>query len=98
MKGGKSMDSHREIEDHAAALLARRDSGDWTDADQAHLEEWMAGSTARRVAVLRLEAGWENARRLRALGAGLPLAAVVTSAASTASLSTCCGTRPKPKT
>jgi transmembrane sensor len=66
------MDSHREIEDHAAALLARRDSGDWTDADQAHLEEWMAGSTARRVAVLRLEAGWENARRLRALGAGLP--------------------------
>jgi transmembrane sensor len=72
MKGGKSMDSHREIEDHAAALLARRDSGDWTDADQAHLEEWMAGSTARRVAVLRLEAVWENARRLRALGAGLP--------------------------
>jgi transmembrane sensor len=72
MKVGKSMDSHREIEDHAAALLARRDSGDWTDADQAHLEEWMAVSTARRVAVLRLEAAWENARRLRALGAGLP--------------------------
>jgi transmembrane sensor len=66
------MDSHREIEDHAAALLARRDSGDWTDADQAQLEEWMAVSTARRVAVLRLEAVWENARRLRALGAGLP--------------------------
>jgi transmembrane sensor len=66
------MDSHREIEDHAAALLARRDSADWTDADQAHLEEWMAVSTARRIAVLRLEAAWENARRLRALGAGLP--------------------------
>jgi transmembrane sensor len=66
------MDSHREIEDHAAALLARRDSGDWTDADQTHLEEWMAVSTAHRVAVLRLEAVWENARRLRALGAGLP--------------------------
>jgi transmembrane sensor len=72
MKGGKSMDSHREIEDHAAALLARRDSGDWTDADQAQLEEWMTVSTARRVAVLRLEAVWENARRLKALGAGLP--------------------------
>ncbi len=72
MKVGKSMDSHREIEDHAAALLARRDSGDWTDADQAHLEEWMAVSTARRIAVLRLEAVWENARRLRTLGAGLP--------------------------
>jgi len=66
------MDSHREIEDHAAALLARRDSGDWTDADQVHLEQWMAVSTAHRVAALRLEAAWENARRLRALGAGLP--------------------------
>src|ERR1700723_850111 len=72
MKVGKSMDSHREIEDQAAALLARRDSGDWIDEDQAHLEEWMAGSTGRRIAVLRLEAAWENARRLRALGAGLP--------------------------
>jgi transmembrane sensor len=72
MKVGKSMDSHREIEDHAAALLARRDSGDWTDADQSYLEEWMAVSTARRIAVLRLEAVWENARRLRTLGAGLP--------------------------
>jgi transmembrane sensor len=65
------MESHRQIEDQAAAFLARRDSGDWTDTDQAFFDEWLAGSTARRVAVLRLEAVWEEARRLKALSAGL---------------------------
>jgi transmembrane sensor len=66
------VESHRQMEDQAAAFLARRDGDDWTDANQAELEQWLTGSTARRVAFLRLEAAWDEARRLKALGAGLP--------------------------
>jgi len=65
------MESHRQLEDLAAVWLAKRDSGDWTDDDQAELTGWIEASTANRVAFLRLEAVWEEARRLKALGAGL---------------------------
>jgi transmembrane sensor len=70
------MESHQEIEDQAAAFLARRDSGNWTQVDQAELEQWLTESTARRVGFLRLEAVWDEARRLRAFRAGLPPRAV----------------------
>jgi transmembrane sensor len=66
------MESHQEIEDQAATFLARRDSGDWTQVDQGNLEHWLAESTGRRVGFLRLEAMWDEARRLKALSAGLP--------------------------
>src|ERR1700722_18020756 len=66
-----AMDSHQDIEDQAAAFLAQRDRGDWSPADQAQLERWLAQSTARRVGFLRLEATWDEARRLKALSAGL---------------------------
>jgi transmembrane sensor len=65
------VEAHRQVEDQAAAFLARRDGDDWTERDQAELERWLAGSTARRVAFLRLEAAWDEARRLKALSAGL---------------------------
>lgn len=64
--------SHSQIEDHAAAWLAKRDSGEWAPADQRGLAEWLAEATAHRVAFLRLEATWEEARRLKAVSAGLP--------------------------
>lgn len=60
------------IERDAAAWLARRDAGGWTVGDQAELDAWLAGSTAHRVAWLRLEAAWRESGRLKALGAGLP--------------------------
>lgn len=66
------MEAHRQMEDQAAAFLARRDGDDWTEANQVELEQWLAGSIARRVAFLRLEAAWDEARRLKALSAGLP--------------------------
>jgi transmembrane sensor len=66
------MESSRQIEERAAAWLAKRDGGDWTQADQAQLTEWLEASTLNRVAFLRLEAGWEEANRLKALGAGFP--------------------------
>ncbi|MXV05794.1 MULTISPECIES: FecR family protein [unclassified Xanthomonas] len=63
------MDS-RWIEARAAAWLARRDRGDWSDARQARLDAWLAAATAHRVAFLRLQAAWQESGRLQALGAG----------------------------
>jgi len=65
------MESLKEIEKRAAELLARRDGDSWTPEDEEYLRQWVSCSTAHRVAVLRLEASWEEARRLRALSAGL---------------------------
>lgn len=65
------MESHRQIEDQAASFLAKHDSGEWTASDQAALDHWMSETTAHRVAFLRLEVVWDDARRLKALSAGL---------------------------
>lgn len=62
--------SSLDIEQTAAAWLARRDGGAWSDAEQAALERWLQLDTAHRVAFLRLQAAWSAAGRLRALGAG----------------------------
>lgn len=64
------MASSRQIEQAAAAWLARRESGAWTDADRGGLDAWLAESTAHRVAFLRLESAWHESGRLAALGAG----------------------------
>jgi transmembrane sensor len=63
------MDS-RQIEERAAAWLAKRDSGAWTAQDERELNEWLNASTANTVAFIRLEAAWNAAQRLKALGAG----------------------------
>ncbi|MGJ4802904.1 FecR family protein [Luteimonas sp. SDU82] len=60
-----------EIERAASEWLARRESG-WSEADQAAFRSWRDASTAHRVAWIRIEAGWQRAARLKALGAGLP--------------------------
>lgn len=63
---------HKAIEERAAAWLARRDSGAWTNEDQAGLTTWLDESTAHRVAFLRLESVWESARRARVLSGPSP--------------------------
>src|SRR5690606_7372246 len=68
----QDMASSIRIERAAAAWLARRDAGGWAARDQAELEDWLAASTAHRVAWLRLQAAWRESGRLKALGAGLP--------------------------
>ena len=60
------------IEALAAQWLTRRESGHWSAADQAELDAWLDASTAHRVAFLRLDVAWNEAARLRALGAGIP--------------------------
>lgn len=67
------MESSIQIEERAAAWLAKRDSGDWTVADEDALQHWLTASTANRVAYLRLEAAWEAAGRLQVFaGAHVP--------------------------
>jgi transmembrane sensor len=56
-----------DIRARAADWLARRDRGDWSAADQAALDAWLAESWAHTVAYWRLDAAWNRADRLGAL-------------------------------
>jgi transmembrane sensor len=56
----------------AAAWFAKRTSGQWSANDESQLTAWLDGTTAHRVAYIRLHAAWERAERLQALGAGIP--------------------------
>lgn len=62
------MSRHQAIEDQALDWLIRRDEPDWSDGDQAELDEWLAESMANRAAWLRAEHGWAQADRVRSLG------------------------------
>lgn len=66
------IDNSRRIERTAAAWLARRDAREWDARDQAQLDAWLDESEAHRVAWLRLSSAWQQADRLKALGAGVP--------------------------
>jgi transmembrane sensor len=61
-----------KIEEAAARWFARRQSGDWSDAEQAQFQAWLEQNTAHRIAYIRLEAAWNHAARMKALGAGVP--------------------------
>ena len=65
------MGSHRQIEQAAAAWLARRDLETWSDADEATLSEWLSASLAHRIAFVRLESAWVQTRRLKAIATEL---------------------------
>ncbi len=65
------MDS-TQIEREAADWLARRDSGDWSEADARAFTDWQNERTAHRIAVIRIQTIWQRADRLQALGAGVP--------------------------
>ena len=64
--------SSKRIERTAASWLARQDAETWCARDQAQLDAWLRESDAHRVAWLRLASAWEQADRLKALGAGVP--------------------------
>jgi transmembrane sensor len=59
------------IEKEATEWFAKRESGAWTDLDEAKFEEWREQNIAHRIAYLRIEATWGKLGRLRALGAGV---------------------------
>lgn len=70
-RGDRNVMNHSQIEERAAAWLAQRESGRWTNEDETELAGWLAEATHHRVAFLRLEAVNEETYRLRALGAGM---------------------------
>jgi transmembrane sensor len=51
----------------AAWVLKQRDTGQWSEADQAALDAWLAQSPQHMVAYLRLDTVWTRADRLAAL-------------------------------
>lgn len=58
----------RDVQIRAAEWVnQRRDSGTWSQDDQAALETWLAQSPANRVAYWRLDAAWDRTQRLSAL-------------------------------
>lgn len=60
------------IEDTAVRWFAKRESGAWSEADQAEFDAWRAADRAHRIEYLRVEAAWKQAARMKALGAGVP--------------------------
>lgn len=54
-----------QVEQIAAAWLARKDSENWSSADQARLTAWLDECLAHRIAYIRLDAAWQQARRLK---------------------------------
>jgi len=56
-----------QAEQRAAEWLERRACEDWTEANDAELESWLAQSPAHAVAFMRLEAAWNRTTRLAAL-------------------------------
>jgi transmembrane sensor len=65
------MDSLGDIKDTAAQWLARRGAEDWSAADEAELAQWLSASTGHLIEFLRMQAAWQEADRLKVLGAGI---------------------------
>src|ERR1700723_3201402 len=72
MRSNMGTERTHKIDAVASDWLIRRESGAWSADDQARLNSWLNASTLNRVAFLRLELAWEDAARLKALGAGVP--------------------------
>ncbi len=70
------MESSIQIEERAGQWLAQRDGGAWSEADEAAFNAWLEQSTLHVVAFVRLEAAWKQAKRLKALSAGVPAGTV----------------------
>jgi transmembrane sensor len=56
-----------DVRAQAAEWLARRVSGEWTEAEQKELDAWMQRSASHRVAFLRVQGAWSHTYRLAAL-------------------------------
>jgi transmembrane sensor len=48
-------------------VIARRESGEWSEARQAELDAWLASSPANAIAYFRIDSTWSRADRLNAL-------------------------------
>jgi transmembrane sensor len=66
-----SRENSRDVRRAAGEWLAQRDAGRWADADEVHFQAWLNASTMHRVEFLRLQAAWNETRRMKALAAGI---------------------------
>jgi transmembrane sensor len=64
------MTAAEPIDLEAGDWFARRQSGEWTPAEEIRYQAWLAASPLHRVAYLRIEHAWERAGRLQVLKAG----------------------------
>jgi transmembrane sensor len=73
MRAGMDNDARKSehVEEAAARWFARRQSGTWTDADQAGLDAWLEADTAHRIQYVRVASAWDQCARMQALGAGV---------------------------
>ncbi len=55
------------ISARAAAWIVEKNTGDWSEADEAAHEAWLEESPAHRIAHWKLEQAWERTQRLVAL-------------------------------
>jgi len=63
-----SSERREQVEGAAAAWIARRECDGWSKTDQAALAQWLGQSLDHRVAWLRLNAAWDQARHLKPVG------------------------------
>src|ERR1700730_17236449 len=63
------MTRSQDIEAKAAEWLMRREQPQWSQADQAALDDWLNESMSHKAAFWRLEHSWQMADRVGALGA-----------------------------
>jgi transmembrane sensor len=63
------MTRSQDIEAKAAEWLSRREQPQWSQADQATLDGWLAESMSHKAAFWRLEHAWQMADRIGALSA-----------------------------
>jgi transmembrane sensor len=66
----------KDMRTTAAAWLERRQRGNWSDADQAEFDAWLAMSMHHRTAYWRVADAWNRADRLRVLGTPMRTTAV----------------------
>jgi transmembrane sensor len=71
-----AMSNRAQAEAAAAEWIARRERDDWSAADAAELQTWIAASMDHRVAWLRLDAAWQETHRLKTLLSSAPAGSV----------------------
>ncbi len=64
-------DNSERVEEVAVQWFVRQQSDTWSDADQAEFDAWRDAAITHRIHYLRVSTTWDNAARLKALGAGV---------------------------
>lgn len=65
------MSRAQEAGNRAAAFLIAQEEGEWSDADQAAFDAWLAEEDGNKAAYWRLKHSWREADRIGALGRGV---------------------------